>query len=81
MKATEIPAWDRCDTVVGLNEDSYRADKHGHIIRKKSFGTRGQYAWKIDKNGEAYAVVKTKDRKFKDNVKPCCCFRDDCSIL
>lgn len=41
-------AWEKAHKMRGENPDMWRKDDHGNIIRKASYGTRGEYGWEID---------------------------------
>jgi hypothetical protein len=40
--------WDKGAEIRGKNPDVFRKDSKGNIIRKPSFGTKGDYGWEID---------------------------------
>jgi len=40
--------WDKAQEIPGKNHNIYRKDTYGNIIRKQSYGTRGDYGWHID---------------------------------
>ncbi len=41
-------AWDRARPVRGRNENTWRRDEEGNLIRRPSYGTEGNYGWEID---------------------------------
>lgn len=42
-------AWERAATIRGKNPDAWRRDHRGNRIRYGSFGTRGKYAWTLER--------------------------------
>jgi len=40
--------WEKAHIVRGQNPNVYRKDDQGNLIRKQSYGTKGQYGWEID---------------------------------
>ncbi len=42
-------AWQRAATIRGKNPNAWRRDERGKRIRYGSFGTRGKYAWTLDR--------------------------------
>ena len=41
-------AWDRASKVRGANPDTWRRDEVGKKIRKRSYGTVGEFGWELD---------------------------------
>lgn len=41
-------AWDKAKSVPGKNPDVWRKDNHNNLIRKQSYGTKGEYGWELD---------------------------------
>lgn len=48
MKTTFDKVWEKGEPVRGKNPDDWRKDSAGKIIRRSSYGTRGDYGWEID---------------------------------
>jgi hypothetical protein len=42
-------AWERATPIRGKNPDAWRRDQRGNRIRYGSFGTRGKYAWTLER--------------------------------
>jgi len=42
--------WQKAKPVRGKNPDVWRKDPEGNLIRKPSFGTKGEFGWEIDHN-------------------------------
>lgn len=40
--------WEKAAPIKGKNPNVWRKDSHGNIIRKASYGTKGEYGWEID---------------------------------
>ena len=40
--------WEKATPIKGKNPEVYRKDVEGNIIRKPSYGTKGEYGWEID---------------------------------
>lgn len=40
--------WDKGHSVRGKNPDVFRKDDEGNVIKKGSYGTKGDYGWEID---------------------------------
>ena len=40
--------WEKADPIRGRDEDVWRRDDEGHVIRHGSYGTVGGYGWEID---------------------------------
>jgi len=41
-------AWERAKVMRGRNPDTWRRDPAGNILRRGSYGTRGEYGWEVD---------------------------------
>jgi 5-methylcytosine-specific restriction endonuclease McrA len=41
-------AFERAATIRGKNEETWRRDEMGNIMRRGSYGTQGEYGWEID---------------------------------
>jgi 5-methylcytosine-specific restriction endonuclease McrA len=40
--------WEKADPIRGRDEDVWRRDDEGNVIRHGSYGTVGKYGWEID---------------------------------
>lgn len=40
--------WDKAKPIRGRNEETWRRDEEGNVIRRSSYGTEGEYGWEID---------------------------------
>lgn len=40
--------WEKADPIRGRDENAWRRDEEGNIIRRGSYGTVGEYGWEID---------------------------------
>jgi 5-methylcytosine-specific restriction endonuclease McrA len=40
--------WEKAKPVREKNPDVWRKDQEGNLIRKASFGTKGEFGWEID---------------------------------
>lgn len=47
-KALINEVWEKGKPIRGRNEDTWRRDAEGNVIRKASYGTQGEYGWEID---------------------------------
>jgi len=41
-------AWGKAKPIQGRNQNVYREDAYGNVIRKASYGTHGEYGWELD---------------------------------
>lgn len=48
MKTKFDQVWEKGAPIKGKNPDDWRKDATGNIIRRSSYGTRGDYGWEID---------------------------------
>lgn len=40
--------WEKAKLVKGKNPEVWRKDAEGNLIRKGSYGTKGEFGWEID---------------------------------
>jgi 5-methylcytosine-specific restriction endonuclease McrA len=40
--------WEKAAPIKGENPNVYKKDSFGNVIRKQSYGTKGEYSWEID---------------------------------
>ncbi len=40
--------WEKAKPIRGKDEDAWRKDDEGNVIRHGSYGTEGEYGWEID---------------------------------
>ncbi|MBN1761839.1 MAG: HNH endonuclease [Methanomicrobia archaeon] len=41
-------AWEEGKPIRGKNQNIWRKDPYGNVIRRGSYGTKGEYGWELD---------------------------------
>jgi 5-methylcytosine-specific restriction endonuclease McrA len=59
-------SWGEAKPIRGKSPDAWRRDPYGNVIRKGSYGTRGEYGWELDHSKPKSRGGSNADR----NIQP-----------